>query len=90
MDPGPREHQADGRPRGLASEPITTPRQRITVDRRPGSLPDIRTQGGNITFVLAPAGAPDNARLVIRCAPNGELWVSIVPAAGSVSSSPDA
>jgi len=86
MDPGPRQLETEGRPRSLALEPIAMPRERLTVDRRPGSLPDIRTLGGTVTFVLAPAGAPDNARLVIRCAPDGELWVSIVPAAGSVSS----
>ena len=83
MDPGPRELETDGPPRGLALEPIAMPRERIAVDRRPGSTPDIRTLGGNVTFVLAPAGAPENARLVIRCAPDGELWVSIVPAASS-------
>ena len=70
-------------------KPMAMPRERLTVDRRPGSVPDIRTLGGNITFVLAPAGAPHNARLVIRCAPDGELWVSIVPAAAGVEEPPE-
>ena len=56
------------------------PRERETVDQRPGSVPDIRTDRGSITFVLAPARVPQNARLMIRCDPDGELWVSIAPA----------
>ena len=29
-------------------------RDRQTIDQRPGSLPDIRTDAGSITFALAP------------------------------------
>jgi hypothetical protein len=67
---------------------MAMPRERLTIDRRPGSAPDIHSLGGNITFVLAPAGAPHNARLVIRCAPDGELWVSIGPAAAGFDEPP--
>ena len=50
-----------------------------TADQHPGSIPDIRADAGSITFVLAPR-VPHHARLMIRCAPDGELWVSIAPA----------
>jgi hypothetical protein len=55
-------------------------RERESIDQRPGSLPDIRTNAGSITFALNPARVPHHARLMIRCAPDGELWVSIAPA----------
>ena len=54
-------------------------RTQQTVDRQPGTLPDIRTDDGGITFVLVPRGAPHHDQLVIRCDDNGEICVSIRP-----------
>ena len=48
-----------------------------TLDRQPGSLPDIRTNNGGITFVMAPTGAPSGDQLVIRCDADGGVWISI-------------
>jgi hypothetical protein len=55
-------------------------RTQQTIDRRPGLLPDIRTDDGGITFVIVPRGAPHQEQLVIRCDDNGEVWASIRPA----------
>ena len=68
---------------GLKRESKAVSRERQTLDRRPGSLPDIHTDAGSITFVMTPARAPQNARLVIRCDPDGELWISNAPASRS-------
>jgi hypothetical protein len=53
--------------------------ERQTFDQRPGSVPDIRTDTGGITFVMVPAGTPRGERLVIRCDADGEVWISIEP-----------
>jgi hypothetical protein len=42
-------------------------------------MPEIRADAGSITFLMAPTRLPDQARLVIRCDADGELWVSIAP-----------
>ena len=60
-------------------------RERQTLDRRPGPLPEIRTDAENITFVFAPTRVPDHARLVIRCDRHGELWISIARAIEQVT-----
>jgi hypothetical protein len=52
-------------------------RERQTLDQRPGSAPDIRSDHGGITFIMAPAGTPKGEALVIRCDADGEIWVSI-------------
>jgi hypothetical protein len=52
-------------------------RERQTVDQRPGSAPDIRSDRGGITFIMAPSGTPKSEALVIRCDAHGEIWVSI-------------
>jgi hypothetical protein len=52
-------------------------RARPTIDDRPGALPDIRTSGGSVTFVMSPCGTQTSARLIIRCDDKGEIWVSI-------------
>jgi hypothetical protein len=52
-------------------------RERQTLDQRPGSAPDIRSDGGGITFIMALAGTPRSEALVIRCDIQGEIWVSI-------------
>lgn len=62
-----------------------------TLDRQPGSLPDIRTNNGGITFVMTPPGSPRGDQLVIRCDADGEVWISIrVPAAVTQSGSSSA
>lgn len=57
-----------------------TPHERETTDQRPGSMPDIRTNAGSITFIMTTGRVSNQARLVIRCDGDGELWVSIAPA----------
>jgi hypothetical protein len=52
-------------------------RARPTIDDRPGALPDIRTSGGGVTFVMSPCGTLSSERLIIRCDDRGEIWVSI-------------
>ena len=49
------------------------------IDRRPGSLPDIRTNTRGITFVMVPPGPPRGRQLVIRCDADGGIWISIQP-----------
>jgi hypothetical protein len=53
--------------------------ERPTVDQRPGSVPDIRTDHGGITFIMVPFGIPGGEHLVIRCDADGEVWISIDP-----------
>ena len=55
----------------MAREPHTA------LDGRPGSLPVIHTSTKDVTFVMAPLGAPNGDQLVIRCDANGEVWISI-------------
>ena len=55
------------------------PRTQQTFDRQPGTLPDIRSDDGGITFVMVPRGAPHHDRLLIRCDETGEVWASIRP-----------
>ena len=50
-----------------------------TIDRHPGSLPDIRANTGGITFVMPPRGLPKGKQLAIRCDAEGEVWISIQP-----------
>ena len=58
---------------------MAKPSERQAIDQRPGSMPDIRADAGSVIFILAPAQVPHHARLLIRCDPDGELWVSIAP-----------
>ena len=51
-------------------------RERQTIDRRPGSTPDIHTDHGAITFIMTPAGTPRGQRLIIRCDAAGEIWMA--------------
>jgi hypothetical protein len=50
---------------------------RKLLDRRRGSLPDIRTDGESVKFSLDIVGIETAARLVIRCDPDGSVRVSI-------------
>jgi len=52
-------------------------RDRLTVDQRPGSLPEIRTDDASITFAMSIPGVPRGDHLVIRCDAAGDIWVSI-------------
>jgi hypothetical protein len=54
-------------------------RHQNALDRRPGSIPDIRTDVGGLTFVMRPRGTRNDERLVIRCDDEGEVWLSIQP-----------
>jgi hypothetical protein len=52
-------------------------RAQYTLDRQPGSLPDVRTDVDGITFIMAPPGAPRGKHLLIRCDAQGDVWISI-------------
>jgi hypothetical protein len=54
-------------------------RRQYSIDRQPGAPPDIRTDGGGVTFAMFPPGAPHHDQLVIRCDADGEAWASIRP-----------
>jgi hypothetical protein len=49
------------------------------LDRRPGSVPDIRTDVRGLTFVMRPSGKISGELLIIRCDDSGEVWISIQP-----------
>jgi hypothetical protein len=51
---------------------------RTPTDKRPGPLPEIRAEGDSVTFHLDIAGVTDDARLVIRCDADGNVWASAV------------
>ena len=55
------------------------PHERDRTNHHPGSMPEIHADAGSITFLMTPTRLPDQARLVIRCDADGELWVSIAP-----------
>lgn len=57
----------------------TMSRKEEVIDRRPGTVPEIKVDGDSVSFELRVAGAAKiGARLVIRCDGNGDAWVSIV------------
>jgi hypothetical protein len=58
-------------------------RERHTLDRHPGSIPDIRADASNITFTMVPLGRSPRERLVIRCDADGEIWISITTDPGA-------
>lgn len=47
------------------------------LDRRPGPLPDIKSDREGVTFVMEIEQLPDGCRLAIRCDPNGNVWAAI-------------
>jgi hypothetical protein len=51
--------------------------QRRPLDGRPGALPEIRTDGDNVTFLLDMTTVHQHARLVIRCDSQGNVFASI-------------
>jgi hypothetical protein len=52
-------------------------RERLSVDQRPGSLPEIRTDDASITFAMSVSGVPRGEHLIIRCDASGEIWIAI-------------
>jgi hypothetical protein len=50
---------------------------RKSLDRRPGPLPDIKTDTEGVTFVMEIDQLPEGARLTIRCDANGNVWAAI-------------
>jgi hypothetical protein len=50
------------------------------LNGQPGPIPEIRTDGDGITFVMKPLGARRGEQLVIRCDEHGEVWIAIRPA----------
>jgi hypothetical protein len=46
------------------------------LDQRPGAVPDIRAEGDSVLFCLDLPG--EQARLIIRCDPDGAIYASIV------------
>ena len=49
---------------------------RKALDRRPGPLPDIQTDGDSVTFTFDLVD-PLDAHLVVRCDANGEIYMRI-------------
>ena len=50
-----------------------------TLDRQPGALPEIRLVDDDVTYIVDPVGTPKGYQLVIRCNPNGDVWIAIKP-----------
>jgi hypothetical protein len=56
----------------------TNPRTtRLAIDRHPGTLPRITSDGASIVYEIVLAGRKDRGRLVLRCDADDEIWVSI-------------
>jgi hypothetical protein len=49
---------------------------RKALDRRPGPLPDIQTDGDSVTFAFDLQDP--SARLIVRCDARGEVFASIL------------
>jgi hypothetical protein len=47
------------------------------LDRRPGALPDIKSDREGVTFVMDIGQLPDGAQLTIRCDADGNVWAAI-------------
>jgi hypothetical protein len=48
------------------------------LDRRPGEPPLIRSRDGCIIYDFPCVRLAQNTRLVVRCDPDGDVWVAIV------------
>jgi hypothetical protein len=46
---------------------------------RAGTMPEIRADADGVTFHLEVAGVHKNARLIIRCDADGNVWASLIP-----------
>jgi hypothetical protein len=58
-------------------------RKRLTIDERPGPLPEIRADGDSVTFALPLDKVEEGVRLVLRCDASGNVWASITPVSQS-------
>jgi hypothetical protein len=52
---------------------------RKTLDRHPGAMPDIQTDGESVTFSMDVTIEQAGVRLVIRCGAGDDVWASISP-----------
>jgi len=50
---------------------------RRIIDHQPGPMPEIRAEGDSVTFHIDIARTAGEARLVIRCDADGQVWASI-------------
>jgi len=55
----------------------------LTVDERPGPLPEIRSDGDSVTFALPLREISADLWLVVRCDATGDVWVSSITSAAS-------
>ena len=58
-------------------KPRTT--RSLSIDERPGRLPQITCDELNIAYALVVRGTKDQACLVLRCDAAGAIWSSIRP-----------
>ena len=56
------------------------PRQHA-ADRQPGAIPDIREDTRGVEYVMRLTIGRATEQLIIRCDPDGEVWISITPEA---------
>jgi hypothetical protein len=52
---------------------------RRRLDGRPGTLPEIRSLGSSVKFLIDVRAVRESARLVLRCDDDGNVWASIAP-----------
>ena len=52
-------------------------RMQHSLDRQPGSLPDITSTVSDTTFVMSPPGVPAGKQLAVRCEADGRVWIAI-------------
>ena len=50
---------------------------RKTLDRQPGSVPDIRALGDDVTFMFDIAGLPERIKLCLRCDSSGNVFALV-------------
>jgi hypothetical protein len=63
----------------IAARRATMARVRHALDGQPGRLPEVRVKANDIIFTMTPPGTGFEARLLIRCDADGELWISLQP-----------
>lgn len=56
---------------------VVTMAARKALDRQPGAVPEVRSEGDGVTFLLEVAGAPERIKLVLRCTKSGEILASL-------------
>ena len=55
------------------------PTRSLSIDERPGRLPQISSDGLNIAYAFVVRRARDQVCLVLRCDADGGVWSSIHP-----------